>query len=314
MNLKITTLFIFLFITTNLFSQSKEEPITLKTKTGNIEGTLLYPSSSKKIPVALIISGSGPTDRNGNNPRMKNNSLKMLAEGLSENGIASLRYDKRGIAESKDAGLSEKNLSFENYIEDAKDWVSLLKKDSRFSKIIIIGHSEGSLIGMIVSQEKYVSKFISLAGSGIPAGEIIRKQIKAQAPTIAKQTLPIIEKLENGKTVDSIPQMLYSIFRPSVQPYLISWFKYDPSKEISKLKKPVLIIQGTTDIQVDVSNAKKLAEANNNAELTIIKGMNHILKKVELDRQKNLETYNNPDLPLKKGLIQMITDFIKKQG
>lgn len=312
MKLKITILVLSLIITTNLFSQVKEEPLTLETKTGNIEGTLLYPTSSKKIPVVLIISGSGPTDRNGNNPMMTNNSLKMLAEGLSDNGIASLRFDKRGIAKSKDSTLNEKNLRFENYIEDTKDWVELLKKDSRFSEIIIIGHSEGSLIGMIASQGKDVSKFISIAGLGVPAGEMLDKQLKAQAPFISALALPIIEKLENGKTVDSIPQMLYTVFRPSVQPYLISWFKYDPSEEISKLKKPVLIIQGTTDIQVDVSNAKKLAEANKNAELKIIEGMNHVLKEAEADRQKNLLTYNDPDLPLKEGLIETITEFIKQ--
>lgn len=311
MKMKITILFLSLFISTNLISQVKEEPVTLETKTGNIEGTLLYPTSSKKIPVALIIAGSGPTDRNGNNPMMTNNSLKMLAEGLSDNGIASLRFDKRGIAESRDAGLSEKNLRFEDYIQDVKGWINFLKKDSRFSEIIIIGHSEGSLIGMIASQEKGVSKFISIAGLGVPAGEMLDEQLKTQAPFLSAQALPIIEQLENGKTVDSIPQMLYTVFRPSVQPYLISWFKYDPREEISKLKIPVLIIQGTTDIQVDISNAKKLAEANKNAELKIIEGMNHVLKEAEADRLKNLQTYNDPDLPLKDGLIKTITEFIK---
>src|SRR5699024_3341008 len=239
MNLKTTILFLSLFTVTNLFAQIKEKPATLETKTGDIEGTLLYPISSKKIPLALIIAVSSPTDMNGNNPMMKNNSLKMLAESLADNGIASLRYDKRGIAESKNAMSSEKNLRFKNYIKDAKGWVSFLNQDSRFSEIIIIGHSEGSLIGMIASQEKTVSKFISIAGPGFPAGDILEKQLKAQAPIMSAQASPIIEKLENGKTVDSIPQMLYTIFRPSLQPYLISWFKYDPSQEISKLKKPV---------------------------------------------------------------------------
>ena len=307
---KIATILLLLSICGNLPAQIKDEAITLETKTGKIEGTLLYPNSAGKIPVVLIIAGSGPTDRNGNNPMMKNNSLKMLAERLSENKIASVRYDKRGIGESKNAGISESDLRFENYINDAKAWVDLLKKDTRFSEIIVIGHSEGSLIGMVASQKNEVTKFISLEGSGIPAGELIREQLKAQPPMVLTQSLPIIEKLENGETVDNVPQMLYSLFRPGVQPYMISWFKYDPQKEIAKLDKPVLIVQGTTDIQTSISDAEKLAAANKKAKKQIIEGMNHILKEADADRQKNIQTYTNPDLPLKDGLIKSIAEFI----
>ena len=294
----------------NLFSGIKDEPINLVTQTGEIEGTLLYPASTKKLPVALIIAGSGPTDRNGNNPMMTNNSLKMLAEGLFGNGIASVRYDKRGIGESKDAGLLESDLRFEHYVEDAKNWVDMLAKDTRFSDIIVIGHSEGSLIGMIASQKTEVGKFISIAGVGVPAGELLREQLKAQPPVILNQALPIIEKLEKGETEVNVPQILYSLFRPSVQPYIISWFKYDPKKEISKLNKPVMILQGTTDIQVSVSDAEKLAGANKNAEKRIIEGMNHILKPSEIEMQKNMQTYSNPNLPLKEGLIEAIIEFL----
>jgi uncharacterized protein len=294
----------------SLFAGIPDEPITLETKTGEIEGTLLYPASTEKLPVVLIIAGSGPTDRNGNNPMMTNNSLKMLAEGLFKYGIASVRYDKRGIAESKDAGLQESDLRFEHYVEDAKNWVDMLTKDSRFSDIIIIGHSEGSLIGMIASQKTEVRKFISIAGVGVPAGELLREQLKAQPPVILNQALPIIEKLEKGETENNVPQILFSLFRPSVQPYIISWFKYDPQKEISKLNKPVMILQGTTDIQVSVSDAEKLAVANKNAEKRIIGGMNHILKPSEIEIQKNMQTYSNPNLPLNEELIEAIIEFI----
>lgn len=313
MQIKIISFLFVLFFTTNLFSQITEKDITLNTKTGNIEGTLLYPTSTKKIPLAIIIAGSGPTDRNGNNPMMTNNSLKMLAEALAKNNIATLRYDKRGVAESKAAGPKEQDLSIEHYIQDVKDWLGLLKKDKRFSELIIIGHSEGSLIGMIASKDKKVSKFISLAGVGVPAGEIIYNQIKTQAPMLAEPTKTVIEQLEMGEKADSIPPLLYSIFRPSVQPYLISWFKYDPVEEISTLNIPILIVQGTTDIQVNVSNAKLLAEANDNATLKIIEGMNHILKHAEADRQKNLKSYSDADLPLADGLVLIIADFINKQ-
>lgn len=312
MKLRLTSLLL-IFVVGNLFAQVEEKAITLETETGKIEGTLLCPTTSKEVPVVLVIAGSGPTDRNGNNPMMTNNSLKMLAEGLFEKNIASVRYDKRGIGESKSAGLQESDLRFENYIEDSKEWVDLLKKDKRFSEIIILGHSEGSLIGMNASQNDQVKKFISIAGVGIPAGELLREQLKAQPPVVLNQALPIIEKLENGETEENVPQMLYSLFRPSVQPYIISWFKYDPQKEIAKLNKPILIIQGTTDIQVSVSDADKLAQANKRAKKQIIEGMNHILKESESDRKKNIQTYSMPDLPLKKELIETIIKFIEEK-
>ncbi|MEN8125444.1 MAG: alpha/beta hydrolase [Bacteroidota bacterium] len=300
---------LFTFFNLYLFAQ-KDENITLTTKTGNIEGTLLLPVKEKNIPIALIIAGSGPTDRDGNNPYMKNNSLKMLATGLLENGIATLRYDKRGIANSKDAALKESDLRFENYIDDAEQWIALLKKDKRFNKIIVIGHSEGSLIGMIASQKVKVDKFISIAGVGRPAAVVIADQLKSQSTELIEISQPIIDKLNKGETVEDVPQMLFSIFRPSVQPYIISWFKYDPQIEIKKLQIPVLIVQGTTDIQVTTEDAELLKKANSKVKLEIIEGMNHIMKESEIDRQKNIQTYSLPDLPLKVGLVDVLVEFI----
>ena len=295
-----------------LVSFGQEEEIILETKTGDIKGSLLIPSVLEKTAVVLIIAGSGPTDRNGNNPMMTNNSLKMLAKELQKNGIASVRYDKRGIGESKNSGLQEIDLRFEDYVQDVEGWIKLLKEDERFSNIIVLGHSEGSLIGMIASHKQEAKKFISVAGVGIPAGDILRKQLKGQPQFILDESLKIIEKLENGETVEKVSQMLYSLFRPSVQPYMISWFKYNPQIEIAKLNKPILIIQGTTDIQVSVSDADKLASANKKSQKQIIEGMNHILKEAELDRQKNIQTYSMPDLPLKKELIKFIVKFIEE--
>jgi pimeloyl-ACP methyl ester carboxylesterase len=295
-----------------IFGQLKEETIVLNTESGAIFGTLLLPESSNAIPIVLIISGSGPTDRNGNSPMMVNNSLKMLAEKLSDNGVASIRFDKRGIAESKIAGLKESDLRFENYINDVKGWCDLIKKDGRFSDLIIVGHSEGSLIGMIVSQENQVDKFISLAGPGLPAGEILRRQLKEQPPLVLEMSAPIIEKLEKGELVINAPEMLYALFRPSVQPYLISWFKYNPQIEISKLNIPILIIQGTTDIEASIQDADMLSASNKKAKKIIIEKMNHILKEAEADRTKNIQTYSNSKLPLKEALIPAIINFINE--
>ncbi len=284
--------------------------VTLDTQMGKIEGILLYPDDENKPTVVLIIAGSGPTDRNGNNPMMSNNSLKMLAEGLAADGIASLRYDKRGVGKSVVAGIKEIDLRFENYVNDAKAWIDWLAKDERFGKIIILGHSEGSLIGMLAAQKSEVDKYISMAGAGTTINETIREQLKAQ-PLALSLSVPILDKLEMGETVDSVPPMLFSLFRPSVQPYLISWFKYDPQAEIAKLTKPILIVQGTTDIQVKVMDAELLHKGNSASKLEIVQGMNHVLKQAELDRMQNLQTYNDPNLPLHNDLLPLIISFVK---
>ena len=302
-----STLLCFLFAT--IFTLAQEEIIVLETPTGNIEGTLLVPSKEHS-PLVLIIAGSGPTDRDGNNISLQNNSLKMIAQGLYMNDIASFRFDKRGISRSAAAGMSEEDLRFEHYIEDVQQWCSLLKEDSRFSSFIILGHSEGSLIGMIASQTVSPDKFISLAGPGFSMQATLRRQLADQPVYILSMSLPIIEQLEKGKTVDSVPPLINMLFRPSIQPYLISTFKYDPVIEISKVQSPVLIVQGTTDIQIQVEDAKKLAAANSNSELVIIEGMNHILKEADANRFLNLRTYGDPNLELKQGLIEKITKFI----
>jgi pimeloyl-ACP methyl ester carboxylesterase len=313
-NIKKASVFFSLIISSALIGQTnipdKGSAIVLETKTGKIRGTMLSPDNKAAVPVVLIISGSGPTDRDGNNMMMKNNSLKMLAEELLKNNIASVRYDKRGIAESKDAGVEEKNMRFDDLVGDASEWIKILKQDKRFSKVLVAGHSEGSLIGMIAAKNAGADGFISIAGAGRAADEILKEQLKSQPESVTSICYPILDSLKKGRTVDSVPKMLYSLFRPSVQPYMISWFKYDPQIELKKLNIPILILQGTTDIQVSESDAKLLFDSNNRSEYHLIKGMNHILKEAEEDRQKNIATYSDPGLPIKNELISDIVNFI----
>ena len=288
-----------------------ETKVILETKTGQIFGTLTTPKRFFKIPVALIIAGSGPTDRDGNGPMLKTNAYKKLAYALAENNIASIRYDKRGIAESKAALKKESDIRFDDYVNDAKEWIQLLKKDNRFSKIIVIGHSEGSLIGMLAAGK--ADMFISIAGAGQTIDKTLKEQLSAQPKEILELSNPIIESLKKGKTVDKVDPKVEMLFRLSVQPYLISWFKYDPQIEIQKLNIPILIIQGTKDIQVTVEDAKRLSKANPKAQLVLLDKMNHIFITVEGDRQANIATYNNPAIPLADGLVKNITDFIMKE-
>lgn len=299
------------FSVVSTYANTLETIVSVKTENGELEGTLLTSEKNSKNHVALIIAGSGPTDRNGNNAQFTNDSLKMLAHALAKEGISSLRYDKRGVGKSKDAGLNESELRFEDYINDAKILVDYLDNQLGFKNIIVIGHSEGSLVGMVASQQKNVAKFVSIAGAGQPIDQTIREQLKAQPPGVLEQSTPILDKLSEGKTVDNVPPFLNSLFRPSIQPYMISWFKYNPQKEIAKLNKPVMVIQGNTDIQVSIKDANKLASANKKSQKVIIKKMNHIFKEAPLDTQDNFKTYNQPELPIKSELVQAISQFVK---
>lgn len=304
--------FVSCLITTELATCHKEETVVLETKTCNIEGTLTVPETDGKIPLLIIIAGSGPTDRDCNSQGLQSNTYKYLAENLFENGIATLRYDKRFIGKSLDTILKPIDLTFDIYINDAQGWVDKYKNDERFSDIIILGHSEGSVIGGIVSQNENVDKFISIAGPGNTVDKILKEQLGEQSESVLKYATPIIDSLAAGHFVNNVPPGFIGLFNKSVQPFLISWMKIDPCQEIAKVHKPVLIIQGTTDIQVSVKEAELLKQANKNAELVIIDGMNHIMKDAEADRMKNLATYYDTELPVNQLLIETIIKFIKE--
>lgn len=305
-----------LFISISVFALlGQEKSIVLKTETGNLDGTLLIPSKPKKVPIVVLISGSGPTDRDGNNPEMKNNSLKMLANALYDNGIATLRFDKRGTAESTLAIEDEASLRFETYINDVCDWVDLISENPKFTNIFIAGHSEGSLIGMVAARKnKKVNGYISISGAGFPADEILRKQLQVQlSEDYMIQANAMLDTLKWGSKLQLVPADFYILFRPSVQPYLISWFKYNPKQEISILNIPSLLINGGRDIQVGTENLEELINSQPNAESVIIPTMNHVLKNCKSTLMKDqLPTYKNPNIPINTTLVDVIVGFIER--
>lgn len=300
--------FLFTFFT----AIAQEENIVLQTNTGELEGSLLVPEGKTNIPLVLIIAGSGPTDRNGNNEEMQNNCLKMLAQEFQKNGIASFRFDKRGVGQSSGMHLDEMELRPEDFIKDVRSWIDLLSKDKRFTKLIIAGHSEGSFLGMeAATNNPKVQGFISIAGAGRPIDQILKEQFSAVPPDVKMAIYSMLDKLKKGDTLSNVPPIFYAVFRPSVQPYLIAWMKYDPKKEIAKLKIPTLIINGTTDIQVKETDARLLAQGQPKADLRIIKNMNHVLKDCDtLDKQLQKPIYNDPDLPLNKEFSKTVVDFV----
>jgi len=301
---------------TSTLNSLMEEPVTLVTPTGTIYGTLEVPAAASPMPVVLIIAGSGPTDRDGNSKMLpgSNNSLKLVADGLASHGIASLRYDKRGIAQSAMAGPKEADLRFDNYVSDAEGWIKQLRADRRFSTVSVAGHSEGSLIGMIAAREAGADGYISLEGAGRKPTDIIVEQLTPQVtPEILATSKHIMALIEAGQPADTtaVPPMLAPLFRPSVRPYLVSWFKYNPAVEIAKLRIPALIVQGTTDIQTSMTDANALAKGYPAGRLLTIEGMNHVLKNAPPGRAEQAAAYSDPSLPVVPQLIDEMSAFVK---
>lgn len=299
-----STLLCFIFSSV-VFAQSNS--ITIDSElTGD-----LYLGNPTTKELVIIIAGSGPTNRNGNQPpQLKTNAYKLLAEGLQANGINVFTYDKRIIAQLKKGIVDESKGVFEDNVTDLNLIINHFKKE--YPQQILLGHSEGALVANLAAIDNpTITKYISLCGPGESIDRTLYKQLTKQAPFLATKIDEIQTELKAGRNVTDVPQMLFVIYRPSVQPYLISWMKYDPVVEIKKLTLPILLIQGDKDLQVDLQQGKNLKEAKPKATLTTLAGMNHVLKSIT-DDTANIASYNKPELPLQSELITTISTFLKQ--
>ena len=275
-----------------------------------IDGTLLTPNNGSKVSaLAILIAGSGPTDRDGNQNFLKNDALKKLAEGLSLKGIATFRYDKR-IVKQILSGNIDKSIMFDDFVSDAKDVINYFKDENKYGKIYVIGHSQGSLVGMLATKD-IADGFISLAGAGQNIGDVIVEQITNMAPQLGEEAQKVVDKLKKGESTTEYPAALASVFNSDIQDFMINWMQYEPTQIIKELKIPTLIINGTKDLQVSVNEARLLKEANENAELTIIENMNHVLFEIQGDDLENSKSYNESFRPISSKLIESISNFIK---
>ena len=296
------------------FSQVKtysEEDLSI---TKWIDGTLLTPNDNDKPDLAIIIAGSGPTNRNGNQNFVKNNSLKKLALGLTENGIATFRYDKRIVKQILKNNV-DKDMMFDDFVTDASAVLDYFIKKNHYSNIYVIGHSQGSLVGMLSAQDK-ADGFISLAGAGNNIGDVLIEQITNTAPIFAEDTKRVVNSLKEGKTTTDFPVALSSVFNADLQPFMMNWMSHNPTEILKTLQMPILIINGTKDLQVSVSEAEVLKEANSEAandkaKLVIIENMNHVLFEIEGGDLENSKSYNESFREISPLLIKSITDFIK---
>ena len=290
---------------------------------GSLHAVLNLPQgAAEPVPVVLFIGGSGATTKEG----PANLYLDMAAD-LLEHGIACVRYDKRGIARSAsvvDAVKDEDKMVIEDFVGDAAALLQKMKADSRLSKVYVLGHSEGALVGTLALQKTAADGLICLAGAGRNIAEVTLEQITANPNNpaeLVENSRRIIAELKAGRTVSEVPLLLNSLFRPSVQPYLISWMRYEPTAELAKLKDiPILIAQGGNDMQVQVIDAENLHRAVPESRLAIWPQMTHMLKNSEVSKEevyrnmvlsrKYLAVYQDDSLPVAPELIEEITGFI----
>lgn len=282
----------------------------------SLHGTLLLPAQARGAPV-LILAGSGPTDRDGNSPGpVRPASYRLLAEGLAAEGIPTLRVDKRGIGASAGAAGPEADIRIGTYGDDARAWAARLRERTGARCVWLLGHSEGVLHALLAAQAPDgICGLILVAGPGRPVGAALREQLRAalEGSPLLDPALAFTDALEAGRQVPeaSVPAPLMSLFRPSVQPFMISMLQLNPAALLRDYHGPVLVVQGTTDIQTALADAERLRDARTGVELALIDGMNHVLKTAPADRAANLATYVDPSLPLAPGLVDRIAAFVR---
>lgn len=287
---------------------------------GPLKATILAPATGSRAPAIVILPGSGPTDRDGGNPYgVKAATYRLLAEGLAARGVTTLRMDKRGMFASGAAAADPNAVTVDILAADANAWAAKLKSETGANCAWLLGHSEGGLVALIAAQSgKDLCGLILVSTSGRPYGEVLRAQIKANPnnpPEIVAATDKAIDALTAGRkfAASDVPAPLLRLFHPAIQDFLIAAFRRDPAALGRAYEGPMLVLQGATDLQITVADAKVLAAAQPRAKLVVLDDVNHVLKTAPADRAANMATYADPSLPLAPGVVEAIADFVSGQ-
>lgn len=294
------------------FNDGDIDPEVSEIAAGALKGTMV--SAGNSDPVVLIVPGSGPTDRNGNGPMIRTDAYKLLAEGLIDRRIATVRIDKRGMFGSAEAGDPDA-VTPETYAADIHAWIDAIKAARGSDCVFLMGHSEGALmVSVAAAGRKDVCGLILVAGVGRRMGDVIREQLRsnpANAPILA-DAMTALAELEAGRDVDTttMTPALLPLFNQQAQGYLKSVLTIDPVEAVRRAGKKTLILQGDRDLQVSVADARLLDKAPR-TQMHIIRGMNHVLKDAPENRAGNLATYMDPALPLADGVLRRIEDFVE---
>lgn len=308
---------------------SLQEEMTAAGQTGPLAGTLTLPESgaplSTDLPVFLIVPGSGPTDRDGNSPLgIVAAPYRLLAEALAERGYASVRIDKRGMFGSAGATSDPNDVTIASYGDDLLAWTEAIQERLPATDgarcVIPIGHSEGGLVALAaMARLPDACGLILIATAGRPLDEVIREQLRANpanAPFL-EEADAALATLMRGERVDAgaMSAPLRPLFAPEVQGFLIDALSYDPIELAAQVEVPMLVVQGTRDLQVGEADARILADAAPNATLALVSDINHVLKVVTSDDPlANLATYADPNLPIAPAVLEAVTHFLRRIG
>jgi len=291
------------------------EEITAPGPQGELHGSFIAPQSGG--PIVLIVPGSGPTDRDGNSPLgISAATYRLLAEGLAESGIGSVRIDKRGLFASAGAVSDPNAVTIDAYVADVASWVDAIRARTDARCVWLAGHSEGGLVALAAAGKiERLCGLVLIAAPGRRLGDVMREQLEsnpANAPVLA-DALGAIARLEAGQHVDvaAFHPALQPLFAPQVQDFLIDMFARDPAVLAAGNNLPTLILQGAKDLQVTLADAEALHMARPDAEYVVLQDVNHVLKVVPGDdRAANVATYADPDQPLAPKVVETIAAFL----
>jgi len=277
---------------------------------GNIDAVLTMPADVDRPPVALLIAGSGSTDHDGNGPQAKPATLKKLSEQLVARKIATLRYDKRGAPGWKPEFGKPEDFRFKDFVDDAVAIVNYLRSSGKFSRLVVIGHSEGGLVAILTARKVPIDRLVLLVTAARRQGDLVKAQLERKQipPDILDPILKAIDSIMAGQIVDPPPKGL--AIAPSMQPSLASAFVEDPIDPLKSIDRPTLIIGGGHDLQVARLDFAALSAASPLAKTLWLPEMNHVLVDVG-DDDDNFAAYNQPERPLDAALIDTIAAFIQ---
>ena len=291
-----------------------ETAYTIRSGAVGLGATLTLPrGAAGPVPVAVIIAGSGPTDRNGNSVMgIRPNSYAQLAWRLAERGIATLRYDKRGLPGTQGT-FDITQMTLEDFAADARSAAESLAHDPRFSRVVLVGHSEGASLALIAARQGApVAGVVHVSGLGRALGDVMREQLSRQfdSATMVRYDTAWKQYLRGDQPAD-VPQHMEMLFVPVNRTYMRSLAAFDPPAAIRAVRQPVLLVQGVTDLQVTVADAERLHTARPDARLVLMPDVNHVLKRVA-DRTLpgQMSTYQDPGIPIVPEAVQAIADWI----
>ena len=299
-----------------------EEPLSVARPGVTLRGVVWRPATATaRPPIVLIIAGSGPTDRDGNSVAGLNSDVyRQLAEGLTRGGVAVARFDKRGAGET--LGTNDPaRLVLADFAGDVQAIVAELRRGGRYGALTLAGHSEGGLLALLVAHETPVDGLALLATAGRPLGALLREQLSR---LLSAAHMKDVDRLlgevaahrpvnvgEAAQAVARLPPPMRQLFHPSVVGYLRSELSVDPIPLLHSLRLPTVIVQGETDGQVSVDDARRLAAARSDARLVLLPRANHLFKE-EASRALPQASYGDPSRPLVAGVVEAVLSVAKR--